>query len=119
MVANDGRVTGEFAGPMGNAQVFENADPAAGQGVNYHAIYYPQVRPNDNLANPVALGSVNMDYTAGSGLSYGVFFFDPSTGAQIGSMTTVTPNGVAINPTQLSGYVVPASNDLLMVITQS
>lgn len=119
MVANDSRVTGEFAGPMGNAQVFENADPAAGQGVNYHAIYYPQVRQNDNLANPVMLGSVNMDYTAGSGLSYGVFFFDPATGAQTGTMTTVTPNGVAINPTQLSGYVAPASNDLLMVITQS
>ncbi len=32
-------------------------------------------------------------------------------------MTTVTLNGVAIDPTQLSGYVVPTSNDLLMVIS--
>lgn len=118
MVPNDGRVTGELAGPMGQAQVFENADPNAGRGKNFHAIYYPQIRAQDLTSSPTILGSVEMNYTAAGGHSYAVMFYDPSTGAQIGSTTVITPNGAPIDPTQLSGYVVPTSNDLLLVITR-
>ncbi len=118
MVPNHDRVSGEYGSFMGQALVFENADLSAGRGLNYHAVYYPQIREKDLLSSPVVLGTIDMAHTAGSGISYSVTCYDPVTGVPIGTSTTIEPNGVSIDPTQLSGYVVPTSNDLLIVITQ-